>query len=64
MNDVQFEQTQKVLLSKQRDLKLKGKGNKPNAFTTLGEEDIQALYENDLLGSSTAKALGKPLQNL
>ena len=30
MKDVQFEQTRKALQSKQRDLKRKGKGNKPN----------------------------------
>ena len=35
----------------------KGKGNKPNASATLSEEDIQVLYEKDLLGSSTAEAL-------
>ena len=55
--DVQFEQTRKALQSKQRDLKRKGKGNKPNASATLSEEDIQVLYEKDLLGSSTAEAL-------
>ena len=57
MKDVQFEQTQKALQSKQRDLKRKGKGNKPNASAALSEEDIQVLYEKDLLGSSTAEAL-------
>ena len=55
--DAQFEQTRKALQSKQRDLKRKGKGNKPNASATLSEEDIQVLYEKDLLGSSTAEAL-------
>ena len=43
--------------SKQRDLKRKGKGNKPNASAALSEEDIQVLYEKDLLGNSTAEAL-------
>ena len=57
MKDVQFEQTRKALQSKQRDLKRKGKGNKPNASATLSEEDIQVLYEKDLLGSFTAEAL-------
>ena len=57
MKDVQFEQTRKELQSKQRDLKRKGKGNKPNASAALSEEDIQVLYEKDLLGSSTAEAL-------
>ena len=57
MKDVQFEQTRKELQSKQRDLKRKGKGNKPNASAALSEEDIQVLYEKDLLRSSTAEAL-------
>ena len=57
MKDVQFEQTRKALQSKQRDLKRKGKGNKPNASAALSEEDIQVLYEKDLLGSSTEEAL-------
>ena len=57
MKDVQFEQTRKALQSKQRDLKRKGKGNTPNASASLSEEDIQVLYEKDLLGSSTAEAL-------
>ena len=57
MKDVQFEQTRKAHQSKQRDLKQKGKGNKPNASAALSEEDIQVLYEKDLLGSSTAEAL-------
>jgi len=44
MKDVQFEQTRKAFQSKQRDLKRKGKGNKPNASAALSEEDIKALY--------------------
>ena len=31
MNDLVFEKTRKVLMSKQKELKKKGKGNKPNA---------------------------------
>ena len=57
MKDVQFEQSWKALQSKQRDQKRKGKGNKPIASAALSEEDIQVLYEKDLLGSSTAEAL-------
>ena len=30
MKDLQFEQTRKALVSKQKDLKRQGKGNKPN----------------------------------
>ena len=43
--------------SKQRDLKRKGMGNKPYASAALSEEDVQVLFEKDLLGSSTAEAL-------
>ena len=57
VKDVQFEQTRKALQSKQKGLKLKGKGNNPNASASLSEEDIQVLYEKDLLGSSTAETL-------
>ena len=57
MRNVQFEQTRKALQSKQRDLKRKGIGNKPNASAALSEEDIQVLFEKDLLGSFTAEAL-------
>ena len=59
VKDVQFKQTRKALQSKQNDLKRKVKGNKPNASAALSEEleDIQVLYEKDLLGSSTAEAL-------
>ena len=57
MKNVQFEKTRKALQSKQRDLKRKGMGNKPNASAALSEEDVQVLFEKDLLGSSTAEAL-------
>ena len=57
MKDVQFEQTWRALQSKQRDLKQKGMGNKPNASAALSEEDVQVLFEKDLLGSSTVEVL-------
>lgn len=57
MKDVQFEQTRKALHSKQRDLKRKSKGNRPNASAALSEEDIHVPYEKNLLGSFTAEAL-------
>ena len=45
MKDVQFEQTRRPLQSKQRGLKRKGMGNKPNASAALSEEDVQVLFE-------------------
>ena len=55
--DAEFEQARKALQSKQKDLKQKGKGNKPNASVALTEEEIKLLYDKGLLGTSTPEAL-------
>ena len=39
MNDLVFAKTRKVLLSKQKELKKKGKGNRPNAWIAVTVED-------------------------
>ena len=57
MKDAEFEQARKALQSKQKDLKQKGKGNKPNASVTVTEEEIKLLYDKELLGTSTPEAL-------
>jgi len=57
MKDAEFEQARKALQSKQKDLKQKGKGNKPNASVALTEEEIKLLYDKELLGTSTPMAL-------
>ena len=57
MKDAEFEQARKALQSKQKDLKQKGKGNKPNASVALTEEEIKLLYDKQLLGTSTPEAL-------
>ncbi|XP_067029817.1 fibroblast growth factor receptor 3-like isoform X4 [Acropora muricata] len=57
MKDAKFEQARKALQSKQKDLKHKGKGNKPNASVALTEEEIKLLYDKELLGTSTPEAL-------
>ena len=49
--------TRKALVSKQKDFKRQGKGNKPNAFSALSEDDIAVLYEKDLFGTSSPEAL-------
>ncbi|CAH3166589.1 unnamed protein product [Pocillopora meandrina] len=41
MKDVQFEKTRRALQSKQRDLKRKGMGNKPNASAALRQEYLE-----------------------
>ena len=57
MKDAEFEQARKALQSKQKDLKQKGKGYKPNASVALTEEEIKILYDKGLLGTSTPEAL-------
>ena len=57
MKDVEYEQAHKTLQSKQKDLKQKGKGNKPNASVALTEEEIKLLYDKELLGTSTPESL-------
>ena len=42
-----------TLKSKQKDLKKKGKGGKPNASVPLIEDDVKLLYDKELLGKST-----------
>jgi len=51
MNDLVFEQVRNVLLSKQKELKKKGKGNKPNASVALTSGELSTFYEKDLLGT-------------
>ena len=55
MKDADFEQVRKALQSKQKDLKQKGKGNKPNASVALREEEMKLLFDKELLGMSTPK---------
>ena len=57
--DRQFEQARKASQSKQKDLKQKGKGSKPNALIALTEEELKllVLYDTELLGTSIPEAL-------
>ena len=57
MNDLVFEKTRKVLMSKQKELKKKGKGNKPNASIALTSDELNTLYEKGLLGTRNPEAL-------
>ena len=54
MNDLVFEKTRKVLLSKQKELKKEGKGNKQNASVALTSDELNTLYEKGLLGTRSA----------
>ena len=56
-NDLVFEKTRKVLLSKQKELKKKGKGNRPNASIALTSDELNRLYEKGLLGTRNPEAL-------
>ena len=57
MIDLVFEKTRKVLLSKQKELEKKGKGNKPNASIPLTSDELNTLYEKGLLGTRNPEAL-------
>ena len=57
MNDRVFEKTRKVLLSKQKELKKKGKGNRPNASIALTSDELNTFYEKVLLGTRNPEAL-------
>ena len=51
INDVVFERLRKTLHSKQKQLKKKGKGNKPHASVALTEDEMKILYEKGFLGA-------------
>ena len=57
INDKQFELTRKSLQSKQEELKKAGLGNKSKAAVALTDEEIDLLYENNMLGVSSAESL-------
>ena len=48
---------QERLYNQNKDVKQKGKGNKPNASVALSEDEVNVLYEKELLGVSSAEAL-------
>ena len=56
MKDIEFEKVRMALKPKQKDLKKKGKGSKPNASVPLTEE-VNLLYDTELLGKSTPDVL-------
>ena len=55
INDHAFERL--TLHSKQKQLKKKGKGNKPYASVALAEDEMKILYEKGLLGTSSPEAI-------
>ena len=56
-SDRQFELTRRCLQSKQKELKKAGRGNKDKAAAPLTDQEIDVLYEKNLLGLSSGEAL-------
>ena len=57
MERKEFRKTKEVLVAKQKELKKKGKENKPNAARMLTDEKVDILYRQDLLSCSSSEAL-------
>ena len=57
ISDKQFELARKSLQSKQKELKKAGRGNKSKATVAQTDEEIDLLYENNMLGVSSAESL-------
>ena len=57
IEDVAFERARKCLETKNKQLKKEGKGNRPNAAEALSDDEINILYEKNLLGISNGEAL-------
>ena len=57
IEDVAFERARICLEVKNKQLKKEGKGNRPNAAEALSDNEINILYEKNLLGISNGEAL-------
>ena len=57
----EFEQTRKCLEARSKQLKKQGKGNKPDAAQALTDDEVNNLFEQNLLGISSAEALSNTL---
>ena len=53
MTDVQFCQCHDILAAKSKQLKSIGKGNKPNAADEISDQDLNTMYEKQVLGISS-----------
>ncbi|XP_062579483.1 uncharacterized protein LOC134241461 [Saccostrea cucullata] len=52
-----FAATKQALKAKQKDLKQKGKGNRPQKADPLSDDDINILYDSGVLGVTSPQAL-------
>ena len=57
IEDVAFEHARKCLEAKNKQLKKEDKGNRPNAAEPLSDDEINILYEKNLLGISNGEGL-------
>ena len=53
----EFAKMREVLKCKQKDLKSKGFGNRPNVADSISDQELDLLYEREQLGSSTPESL-------
>ena len=57
IDDVAVEGARKCIEAKNTQLKKEGKGNRPNTAEALSDDEINILYEKNLLGISNNEAL-------
>ena len=57
LHDREFAAVQDILKKKQKELKGRGKGNKPNAAEPLTDDDIGKFYARKVLGNHAPRPL-------
>ena len=57
MTDAQFRRSRDILAAKQKQLKCMGKGNKPRAADEITDDDINVMYEKQVLGPASPSSL-------
>lgn len=62
--DAVFSHSRRVLESKRKSLKAMGKGNKAGKAEALSEEEIQILYQKNVLGTGMYVHIAQPCYNM
>ena len=57
MTDAQFRRSRDILAAKQKQLKCMGKGNKPKAADEITDDDINVMYEKQVLCPASPSSL-------
>ena len=57
MTDAQFRRSRDILAAEQKQLKCMGKGNKPKAADEITDDDINVIYEKQVLGPASPSSL-------